>query len=198
MTYSIIGSGAIGTALARQFARTNTPVLIANTRGPASLGSLSQELGSAIRPVGLSEALQADVIILAVPFSAVEQVAAALPDWKGRVVIDATNAINFTDFSPADLGGRLSSDIVAAMVPGASIVKAFNTLPAAVLAHEPETPEGKRTIFHSSNSPQASAVAAELIAALGFAPISLGRIDQGGRLQQFGGALMVHSLIKQA
>jgi predicted dinucleotide-binding enzyme len=198
MTYSIIGSGAIGTALARQFARTNTPVLIANTRGPSTLADLTQELGSAVRPVKLSDALQADTIILAVPFSAVEQVAGLAPDWSGRVVIDATNAIDFTDFSPADLGGRLSSDIVAAALPGAAIVKAFNTLPAAVLAQEPTTAEGKRTVFHSSNSEQATAVAAELITTLGYAPINLGRIDEGGRLQQFGGPLMVHSLIKQA
>jgi predicted dinucleotide-binding enzyme len=198
MIYSIIGSGAIGTALARQFARTNTPVLIANTRGPSTLADLTQELGSAVRPVKLSDALQADTIILAVPFSAVEQVAGLAPDWSGRVVIDATNAIDFTDFSPADLGGRLSSDIVAAALPGAAIVKAFNTLPAAVLAQEPKTAEGKRTVFHSSNSEQATAMAAELIATLGYAPINLGRIDEGGRLQQFGGPLMVHSLIKQA
>ncbi|MEV4935514.1 NADPH-dependent F420 reductase [Sphingobium sp. LSP13-1-1.1] len=198
MTYAIIGSGAIGTALARQFARTNTPVLIANSRGPASLASLAQALGSAVRPVALWDALQAETIILAVPFSAVEQVAAETADWSGRVVIDATNAINFTDFSPADLGGRLSSDIVAAALPGAAIVKAFNTLPAAILAEEPGSDAGKRPIFHASNNSQASAVAAALIATLGYAPINLGRIDEGGRLQQFGGALMVHSLIKQA
>jgi predicted dinucleotide-binding enzyme len=198
MTYSIIGSGAIGTALARQFARTSTPVLIANTRGSESLTALGRELGSAVRPAELSDALQADTIILAVPFSAIDAVAAAAADWTGKVVIDATNAINFPDFSPADLGGRLSSEIVAAALPGAAIVKAFNTLPAAVLAQEPGTTAGKRTIFHSSNDPRAAAIAAELIVALGYAPIHLGRIDEGGRLQQFGGALMVHSLIKQS
>lgn len=198
MTYAIIGSGAIGSALARQFARTSTPVVIANSRGPASLANLAQELGAGVRPVELSNALEADTIILAVPFSVIDEVAAQVPDWGGRVVIDATNAINFTDFSPADLGGRLSSDIVAAALPGATIVKAFNTLPAAVLAQEPASDAGKRTIFHASNSPQASAVAADLIAALGYAAINLGRIDEGGRLQQFGGPLMVHSLIKQA
>ncbi|WIW90308.1 NAD(P)-binding domain-containing protein (plasmid) [Sphingobium sp. V4] len=197
MTYSIIGSGAIGTALARQFARTNTPVLIANTRGSGSLAALAGELGSYVRPAELSDALQADTIILAVPFSAIDAVAAAAADWTGKVVIDATNAINFTDFSPADLGGRLSSDIVAQALPGAAVVKAFNTLPAAVLAQEPGSATGKRTIFHSSNDPDASATAAQLIEALGYAAINLGRIDEGGRLQQFGGALMVHSLIKQ-
>lgn len=197
MTYAIMGSGAIGTALARQFARKNIAVRIANSRGPASIAPLAAELGSTIEPATLEEALAADIVILAVPFTAVGETVAAAGDWQGRVVIDATNAIDFTDFSPAKLGGALSSDLVASQLPGARLVKAFNTLPAAVLAAEPDSNSGRRTIFVSSNDAEATAAAAELIDALGFAPLTLGRIDEGGRLQQFGGALMVHSLIKQ-
>lgn len=197
MTYSIIGSGAIGTALARQFARKHIPVRIANSRGPASLAPLATELGSAIEPATLEEALAADIVILAVPFSAVGDTVAAAGDWQGRIVIDATNAIDFSDFSPADLGGELSSDLIAKQLPGAHLVKAFNTLPAAVLADEPEVDGGRRTIFVSSNDAEATGGAVALIEALGFAPLALGRIDEGGRLQQFGGALAVHNLIKQ-
>lgn len=197
MTYSIIGSGAIGTALARQFARKNIPVRIANSRGPASIASLVAEFGTTIEPATLEDALTADIVILAVPFTAVADIVAAITDWQGRIVIDATNAIDFTDFSPANLGGELSSDLVARQLPGARLVKGFNTLPAAVLAAEPEVDGGRRTIFVSSNDAEATVAAANLIDALGFAPLALGRIDEGGRLQQFGGALMVHSLIKQ-
>lgn len=197
MSYSIIGSGAIGTALARQFARKNIPVRIANSRGPASIAPLAAELGSAIEPATLEEALAADIVILAVPFTAVGDTVAGIDNWQGRIVIDATNAIDFSDFSPADLGGALSSDFVASQLPGARLVKAFNTLPAAVLADEPEVDGGRRTIFVSSNDENATAAATNLIDALGFAPLALGRIDEGGRLQQFGGALAVHSLIKQ-
>lgn len=197
MTYSIIGSGAIGTALARQFARKNIPVRIANSRGPASIVPLAAELGAAIEPVELAHALEADIVILAVPFTAVSETVAGIANWQGRIVIDATNAIDFTDFSPANLGGELSSDIVARQLPGARLIKAFNTLPAAVLAAEPDVDGGRRTIFVSSNDTDATAAAAILIDALGFAPLPLGRIDEGGKLQQFGGALMIHSLIKQ-
>jgi predicted dinucleotide-binding enzyme len=197
MTYAIIGSGAIGTALARQFARKNIAVRIANSRGPTSIAPLAAELGAAIEPVELAEALAADIVILAVPFTAVADTVAAIADWQGRVVVDATNAIDFTDFSPADLGGELSSDLVAKQLPGARLVKGFNTLPAAVLAAEPDADGGRRTIFVSSNDAEATAAAANLIDALGFAPLALGRIDEGGRLQQFGGALTMHSLIKQ-
>ena len=157
MTYAIIGSGAIGAALARQFARAQVPAKIANTRGSSSLSPLAAELGPVIQPVELSEALEADTIILAVPYSAIGAVAAVSADWSGRTILDATNAINFADFSPADLGGRLSSDIVAQTFPGARLVKAFNTLPAAVLAREPASADGRRTIFLSSNHDDAAA-----------------------------------------
>ncbi|QRG05536.1 NADPH-dependent F420 reductase [Xanthobacter dioxanivorans] len=197
MTYAIIGAGAIGTALARQFARKAIPVKIANSRGPASLAPLASELGASIQPVELSEALAADIVILAVPFTAVEDTVKTAAPWNGRIVVDATNAINFTDFSPADLGGRLSSEIVAEAVSGARLVKAFNTLPAAVLADVPDGPSGRRTIFVSSDDASASKTVEELAGRLGYAPIALGKLAEGGRLQQFGGALMVHSLIKQ-
>lgn len=198
MTYAIIGSGAIGTALARQFARKLIPVLMANSRGPASITPLADELGTSLQPVDLAEALTADVVILAVPFAAVADAVAGVADWHGRVVIDATNAINFADFTPADLGGKLSSDIVAGLLPGARLVKAFNTLPAAILAAAPDAEGGRRTTFASSNDAEAARTFAALADTLGYAPINLGRIDEGGRLAQFGGPLMVHSLIKQA
>ena len=197
MTYAIIGSGAIGSALARQFARKEIPVSIANSRGPASIVPLADELGASIAPCSLNGALDADVIILAVPFTSVPEAVKSQTDWAGKIVVDATNAIDFSDYSPADLGGRLSSDIVAEAVPGATLVKAFNTLPAAVLARDPVSADGARVLFVSGNDASANTVVAELAARLGFAPITLGALSGGGLLQQYGGALMAHSLIKQ-
>jgi predicted dinucleotide-binding enzyme len=196
--YAIIGSGAIGSALARRFAAHGVPAQIANTRGPGSLQPLAVELGGGLQPVELAEALRADVIILAVPFAAVADAVAGAADWNGRIVVDATNAINFTDFSPADLGGRLSSHIVAEQVPGAALVKAFNTLPAAILAQEPRHSAGRRTLFISSDYPEAAGTLAVLADRLGFAPVFLGEIAKGGALQQFGGPLIGHSFLMQA
>ena len=196
MSYAIIGSGAIGTALARQFARKSIPVKIANSRGPASIAALAGELGASIQAAELSDALAADIVILAVPFAAVAETVKAAGPWNGRIVVDATNAINFTNFSPADLGGRPSSEIVAEAVSGARLVKAFNTLPAAILADVPDGPNGRRTLFVSSDDAAAAKKVEELAASLGFAPICLGMLAEGGRLQQFGGALMVQNLIK--
>ncbi|MGH6752949.1 MAG: NAD(P)-binding domain-containing protein, partial [Bradyrhizobium sp.] len=70
MKYAIIGSGKIGTALARTFARKGIEVAIANTRGPETLAPMVQELGSAVIPVSVDAALKAEMIFLAVPFSA--------------------------------------------------------------------------------------------------------------------------------
>lgn len=196
MTYAIIGSGAIGSALARQFARSNIDVLIANSRGPESLAGLVAELGSHVTPTSLPEALKAGTVILAVPFTAVADAVQVSAEWNGRIVVDATNAIDFPAFTPKDLGGRPSTEIVAEMVPGARVVKAFNTLPAAVLASDPAQDGGRRVLFVSGNDASANADTASLIERLGFAPITLGELNQGGLLQQFGASLVAQNLTK--
>jgi len=196
MSISIIGSGAIGGALATRFAARGLEVVIANRRGPDSLESLSSRLGSAVHAVSVPEALKADIVILAVPFGAIPAAVAGVVDWQGRIVIDASNAIDFPAFTPTDLGGRLSSEVVAAAVPGARLVKAFNTLPAAVLAAEPATDGGRRVLFVSGDDAAANAEVRKLIEQLGFAAIDLGPIGEGGRSQQFGGALVLQKLVK--
>nr|WP_266182031.1 NAD(P)-binding domain-containing protein [Dyella humicola] len=197
MSYAIIGSGAVGSALAKQFARNKIKAVISNRRGPASLEDAVQTFAPIVSATETTVALDADVIILAVPFGAVEEVAQLRSDWSGKIVVDATNAIEFPAFKPLDLGGRPSSDVVAAKFKGAKVVKAFNTLPAAVLADEPRQGEGHRTIFVSGDHTDANERVASLATVLGFAPITLGRLGEGGLLQQFGGPLTVHSLIKQ-
>ena len=198
MRYSIIGAGAIGTAVAKHFARLATPVLLANTRGPSSLASAAAELGPSIAPRELVEALKADVVILAIPFEAVASVAKAVPDWSGRIVVDATNAIDYSKgFSPKDLSGRPSSHVVGDAFPGARIVKTFNTMWARVLARDPQVQSGRRVLFLAGDDPDANKTIAELVTLWGFAPVDLGRIDQGGLLIQFGGPLTALSLVSQ-
>lgn len=141
MTYSIIGSGSVGAALARQFARSNITVGIANTRGPDSIASMAQDLGEKVVPLTLQEALKADVIILAVPFWSHRDVAKAAPTWQGKIVIDATNAYGVP---LPDLDNLPSSAFVARALPGAHLVKAFNHLPAGVLGQDPATAGGRR------------------------------------------------------
>jgi predicted dinucleotide-binding enzyme len=196
MTYAIIGTGAIGSAVAGQFARQGIDVALANSRGPASIAELVRGLGTAVRAVESEEALAADVVILAVPFDAVPAAVGRVADWGGRIVVDASNAIDFPAFTPRDLGGRPSSEVVAGLVPGARVVKAFNSLPAALLAADPVVGDGRRVLFVSGNDVAANGIVAALVERLGFVAVTLGRLDEGGRLQQFGGALTVRNLLQ--
>lgn len=190
MSYAIIGAGHIGSAIAGHFVRVGVEVMIANTRGPGSLAELVVAAGGKVKAVPLAEALRAEIIFLAIPFPALQDFASAAGNLAGKLVIDTTNA-------HVDIGGRLSSDLVAQALPGAVVVKAFNQLSASILAADPSVQDGRRVMFVSSNDSAASAKIAQLASILGFSPIELGRLDDGGRLLQFvGGPLVLHDLIE--
>jgi predicted dinucleotide-binding enzyme len=186
-SYSIIGSGAIGSALAGHFANKGIEVSLANNRGPVSLEDLVRKLGPKVRATTVKDAAKADIVILAVPWAAHADAVAGLAPWGGRIVIDAMNAgfISPEGLRPFDLGGRPSSQVVADRLTGARVVKAFNTLAAAVLASDPQSNGGRRMLFISGNDVPAKQEVAKLIDRLGFVPIDLGDFETGRRLQQF-------------
>lgn len=180
MKYAIIGSGDIGTALARAFAQKNIEVGLANSRGPESLASLTRELGPSVSARSVQDAAQAEMIFLAVPFPAHRQVAEQLPDWQGKVVVDAMNTLDLTDDERQELGGAVSSEVVARAFAGARLVKAFNHLPARQLGTHPPVPGQRQVVFISSNDAGASAAVAAVVTRLGFAPVELGKLAEGG------------------
>ena len=196
-TYAIIGAGAIGSALAARFDAARIPAVIANSRGPASLSNITERFGTLVKAVEVTDALRSDVVILAVPFDAIPEIVANTGDWAGRIVVDASNAIDFPAFKPRDLGDRFSTEIVSDLVPGARVVKAFNTLPAAILASDPNSGSGHRVLFLSGNHPDANKQLTDLIASLGFAPIDLGPLKIAGPVQQFGRPLVALNLTKE-
>jgi predicted dinucleotide-binding enzyme len=108
----IIGAGLIGQAMARIALRTGRSVMIANSRGPESLTPLVSALGDGVSAGTVQQAAAADVVVLAVPWPRVQQALEGL-EWRGQIVIDATN-----DFEPSDLGGRTSSEVVADLARG--------------------------------------------------------------------------------
>jgi 8-hydroxy-5-deazaflavin:NADPH oxidoreductase len=198
-SYSIIGSGAIGSALAGHFASKGIEVLLANNRGPASLENLVRKLGPNVRAATVKDAAKADIVILAVPWAAHSDAVAGLAPWDGRIVIDAMNAASIgpEGFRPFDLGGRPSSQVVADRLTGARVVKAFNTLPAGVLASDPHSNGGTRILFVSGDDAPAKQEVAQLIDRLGFVAIDLGDFEAGRRLQQFpGGPLAGMNVVK--
>lgn len=180
MNYAIIGSGQIGTALAKAFALRNIPVGIANTRGPQTLASLAEELGPSVVPQSIEEAYKADVIFIAVPFPAHNALAKRFEQWNGKTLVDVTNTLDLTPQERDELGGQLSSEVVAEAFVGAKLVKAFNHLPATRLGSNPPVTGQRQVVFVSSNDADASAAVAAVAVELGFAPIELGRLDQGG------------------
>src|SRR5258708_8760967 len=110
MSYAIVGFGKIGQALARSFARKNIEVTIASRRTPEELAPQARAIGPTVVAKSLRDALKADTIILAIPFGECREVAKALPSWKGKTVIDATNALGVP---PEELEGLPSSDFVS-------------------------------------------------------------------------------------
>lgn len=197
MTIGIIGSGAIGTAFARNLARAGIAATIANSRGPDSLTDLVRDLGPSIKAGTREDAARADIVFIAVNWAKVPAAVAGLPAWNGRIVIDANNPIEAPLFKPADLKGRVSSEVVADLVPGARVVKAFNHLRAEILASDPSSNGGRRVLFYSGDDTAAKAEVAALIDRIGFLGINLGSIAVGGKLAQFpGGPLPNLNLVK--
>lgn len=197
MTIGIIGSGAIGTAIARTVARAGIEATISNSRGPESLKDLVGELGPSIKAGTRDEAARANIVVIAVNWTKLQAALANLPAWGGRIVIDANNPIEAPLYKPVDLGGRVSSEVFADLVPGARVVKAFNHLRAEVLARDPQKDGGRRVLFYSGNDNTAKAEVASLIERIGFVGIDLGSLAIGGKLAQFpGGPLPNQNLVK--
>jgi predicted dinucleotide-binding enzyme len=181
MSYAIVGFGNIGRALAKAFARKGIEVSVTTTRDPESFAADAAAIGPAVIAKSLAEAVKADVIFLAVRFESHAEVAKALPSWQGKTIIDATNAYGVP---PEDLGGQPSTKVVAQAFAGARLVKGFNHLVAAILDQDPAVHGGKRVVFLASDDDAAAEEIGTLTENLGFAPIKLGGLSEGGRLVQ--------------
>jgi predicted dinucleotide-binding enzyme len=180
MSYVIIGFGKIGHALAKAFARKGIEVSVATTRDPESFASAAAAIGPEIIPKTLTEAVKAEVIFLAVRFESHPEVAKALPNWKGKTIIDVMN----TRAPLEELDGLPSSAVVAKAFNGAKLVKGFNHLVAAVLDQDPAVHGGRRVVFLASGDDGAAAEIGALAENLGFSPIKLGGLSEGGLLVQ--------------
>lgn len=178
MSYAIIGFGKIGHALAKAFARKGIEVSVATTHDPASFASDAAAIGPAIIPKTLAEAVKADIIFLAVRFESHPEVAEALPNWKGKTMVDAMN----TQAPLEELGGLPSSAFVAKAFNGGKLVKGFNHLVASVLDQDPAVHGGRRVVFLASDDDGAATVVGTLAENLGFSPVLLGGLSEGGLL----------------
>jgi predicted dinucleotide-binding enzyme len=181
MKYAIIGFGQIGRALASAFARKGIEVAVATRRDPRSFAADAAAIGPGVVPVTLAGAVEADVIFLAVRYESHPDVAKALSGWVGKIIVDVTNTYGI---DPAELGGPSSSRVVAQAFAGARLVRGFNHLVAGVLEQDPAVHGGRRVVFLSSDDDGAAVEIATLAEQLGFAPIQLGGLLEGGLLVQ--------------
>jgi predicted dinucleotide-binding enzyme len=213
MNIGIMGAGALGSNLARAFAKAGVSAVISNRRGPESLAGLAAELGPTIKAGTTQEAAKADIVFVALRWVDLKKVLGELPKWNGRIVVDCTNAVEWIEpnspdandpanplgaygIKPVDLGGRHSSSVVRELVPGARLVKAFNHFDVRFLP-EPAVLGGQRVLFYSGDDVDAKAAVRRLMEKAGFFPIDLGALDVGGPLASLPfGPLAGVSLVK--
>jgi 8-hydroxy-5-deazaflavin:NADPH oxidoreductase len=188
MKIGIVGAGMIGATTARLFAEAGHDVAISNSRGPESLQSIVTEIGPRARAVSVEDAARfGDVVLLAVPWRKPE----ALPSadaLKGKIVIDAMNPYA-EGGGIEDLRGRTSSEHTRQRLPGARLVKAFNTMYYKHLAANgrKDLPTAERNaIFVAGDDEDAKRIVMKLIEEIGFGPVDTGSLVGGGAKQQPG------------
>jgi predicted dinucleotide-binding enzyme len=189
MDIGVVGAGSIGGTVARLAAAAGHRVAVGNRRGPDSLADLVDSIGPDAHAATIDDAARfGEVVFLAVPWRTPE----ALPPahlLDGKIVVDAMNPYS-ESFGIIDTGPSSSSEMTAERLPGARLVKAFNTMLAATLATGGGKREGERLVlFLSGDDADAKAVVSGLISEFGFAPVDLGSLAEGGRRQQPGGDL---------
>ena len=182
----IIGAGMIGATTAKLFVDAGHDVAVSNSRGPETLAALVNDLGPRAQAMTPADAARwADIVLLAVPWRTPE----ALPPADavaGKIVIDAMNPYT-TDGGIADLGASSASEETHKRLPGAKLVKAFNTIWFKHLAERgrKDLPmDDRHAIFVAGDDQDAKKTVMDLIEAIGFAPVDTGSLADGGRRQQ--------------
>jgi len=185
MKIGIIGAGMVGGTLAHLLVPLGHEVALSNSRGPASLEGMVAELGHRAHAMTVNDAAEwADLVVLAVPWRTPDALPSA-SSVTGKVVIDAMNPYRAWG-GTYDLGDSSSSEETRTRLPGARLVKAFNTIYFRHLATEGNTslPDDKRrAIFVAGDDAEAKAAVAGLIRDLGFAAVDAGTLRDGVKLQ---------------
>jgi predicted dinucleotide-binding enzyme len=175
--------------LAPKAAKAGWKIILSNSRGPDSLADLVQTIGGATAATPADMVRDSDIVLLAIRWPHLAAATAGLP-WGGKIVIDAMN--NRLGPKPEDfidIGGGLSSDVVAAHVPGARLVKAFNHEPIPVFDKSLPPQGDANVLFLAGSDAAANDAVAGLMRDIGAEPVDLGPIDQGGKMIAMGGPL---------
>jgi len=187
MKIGIIGSGKIGATAARLFVDAGHAVAIANSRGPDSLNELVQDLGESARAATVEDAASsAELVLVAIPFGRYRDLPAET--LRDKIVVDAMNYYPGRDgqFPGLDEDATTSTELFAAHLPNARVVKAFNTMMWTNLRERgSQGPLAERLVmFVAGDDQEAKERVSALIEQIGFAPVDTGSLADGGRLQQ--------------
>jgi 8-hydroxy-5-deazaflavin:NADPH oxidoreductase len=185
-TWGFIGSGHIGTTVARLAVAAGHDVVLSNSRGPETLTDLVGELGPHARAATPAEAARAgDVVVVTIPLRSYPQV--PTEELRGKVVIDTMNYYPERDGSIAELDDEstTSSELLQAHVPGAKVVKAFNNIFFQHLAAlpRPSGAEDRSALPIAGNDHEAKQIVSEQLDAIGYDTVDLGPLSEGWRTQ---------------
>jgi len=196
MRVGFVGAGTLTKTFGRHLINAGHAIVVSNSRGPETLTGLVADLGPGATAGTKRQAAESDIVILATNWVNVPKALANI-DWRGRILIDATNAHmdQRPDISPkgvnrsiAALNGRTSSEMVAELAVGARLVKSISNMPMAWIqdfsSHKPKT-----VIFTSGDDSEAKKIVIDLIDSIGFVAIDLGSLAKGGSMHQVGAPL---------
>jgi predicted dinucleotide-binding enzyme len=183
MDITVIGTGQVGAALGSGWAKARHRVTFASRDpGGDKVRALLASAGPNASAATPAEAVTAgDVVLLAVPWSAVRETLAAAGDLSGKVLIDATNAIG-PNLTPLFAPPGSAAAQVAAWAPGARVVKAFNTTGYGNMA-APVYDGQPAMMLYCGDDDAAKGVARGLVAGLGFEPVDAGPLDAAVHLE---------------
>jgi len=199
MQIGTIGAGDLAQAVAKRAIKAGYEVKLSNSRGPEGLREIVGKLGPGATAATREEAVACEMVLLAVPWDTVPETLASLPKWKNQILIDGTNPFHGKagDFTPADVGNLSTSQLVAALVPGARVVKALNNMTVPNLEKDPVVNGARRVAFVSADDNGAKKQVQTLLEAFGYAVIDLGNLRDGGLIQQAGGPLAGRDILER-
>ncbi len=199
MEIGTIGAGDFAQAFAKRVLKAGHKVKLSNSRGPESLRGTVNQLGPGAVAATTEEAAACEMVLLAVPWDNVPETLASLPTWKNQILIDGTNPFHGTagSFKPADVGNLSTSQLVAALAPGARVVKALNNMTVPNLDADPVVNRARRVAFISADDDGAKKRVKTLLEAFGYSVIDLGNLRDGGLIQQAGGPLAGRDFLEQ-
>ena len=196
MKVGFIGAGKVTHTLGRHLITAGHTIVVSNSRGPKTLADFVSDLGASATAGTREEAVECDVIILATHWVSVPEALKGI-DWRGKILIDATNAhmdpkpdisLEGVTRSRAALKGRTSSEMVAEMAVGARLVKSICNMPMSWI--QDFSPNKPRTvIFTSGDDAAAKKLVIDMINGIGFAAIDLGSLATGGAMHEVGAQL---------